>query len=222
MASLCYRPGQWSERTMERCYGMRLVATRPQAIFPWYCLTDHDGHLAVVAVSGTSKIDHWYKANVFFQPVRVGYAGCKAHAGASWACDEIFGDIEGIIEGYRHVVFVGHSFGGSLATLMTLRTPHAMGVTFGAPPILDAELDADVLNLVLDMDVVPRIMGHVYHHAGRSMVIGQGGLADVDRESMMPFIPAVNKILHHHNSYTYSGELKALLYRKDMPSRSPS
>lgn len=196
---------------MQRSYGVRLSRTRKDAQFPWYCATL--GDRAIVAISGTSKMDHWWKTNVFFQPDRLMHTDYTVHAGAARACARMWPDIEATTRDASEVLFLGHSLGGSLATMMALLRKDAMALTFGAPPMFArAPRDAPVFNVALEQDVVPRILGNMYQHAGQMGILRDDDLLIVDALAGVP----VGKL--HHDSRMYVRALKRIGHKNDRPA----
>jgi pimeloyl-ACP methyl ester carboxylesterase len=241
MASLCYYKHQWSSSVIAKRYAMTLEMVRPDAVFPWYCASDPMDGTYYVAISGTNAWKHW-KTNARINQEHL-VKDVYAHAGATHIVRALMPEVRSILEDASCVVFLGHSIGGSMSCLfaMILRDESCKSVkavAIGSPPVLSRRVpDAPVENVLIDLDVVPKILTAIYHYAGSLHVLQpknrkepfhssmpqHSGAFTVDALSgMESFCPPPSQIAEYHVSHTYTRVLRDL--ERSHPSKilSPS
>jgi pimeloyl-ACP methyl ester carboxylesterase len=233
MASLCYYKTRWSPSIVAKRYGMTLERCMPDAVFPWYCASDPKDGTRYVAISGTNAWGHW-RTNARINQERL-FDGLdiSAHAGATRMVRAMMPEVRAVLHDAPRVVFLGHSIGGSMACLFAMVLREEFGIesvralTFGSPPVLSRRVpEAPVDNILIDLDVVPRILTAMYHYGGSLYVLqprrnnkepfhssmpGRPGAFRVDSLSgMESFCPPPSKIAEYHLSHTYTRVLRDL------------
>jgi len=138
--------------------------------------------MAVVAFRGTN-LDEWADLKACFTFWKKPYGAIKVHKGFARCIDRlipnILADLRQVPEGKR-IVFVGHSLGGALATLLSAKHKPDELVTFGAPRVAGKELarylsDIEYHRIVTKHDLVrwlpPNFPFLPYVHSGTRRVL---------------------------------------------------
>lgn len=232
MASFCYYKTKWCRSIVAKRYNMTLEMCMPNAVFPWYCLSDPRDGTFYVAISGTNAWEHW-KTNAQINQERL-KGDIFAHAGATRMVLDMLPDVRTVLQDAPRVVFLGHSIGGSMACLFALvlqdhDTFDSVGaIALGSPPVLSRRIkDAPVENVLIDLDVVPKVLTAMYHYGGSLSVLQPGGrnrkepyhISMPQRagafwveslSGMESFCPPPTKITSYHLSHTYTRVLRDL------------
>lgn len=232
MASFCYYKTKWSSSIVARRYKMTLEMCMPDAVFPWYCMSDPRDGTYYVAISGTNAWEHW-KTNARINQERL-VGDIQAHAGATRMVRDMLPDVRAVITDAPRAVFLGHSIGGSMSCLfaMVLREQEegrrpVSAIALGSPPVLSQRIqDAPVENVLIDLDVVPRVLTAMYRYGGSLTVLQPNRKRDPYHSSMPQrpgafrvdtlagmesFCPPPTRIATYHLSHTYTRVLRDLL-----------
>lgn len=92
-----------------------------------------DGSFAVLAFRGSAQLDDWLvnlEATAEDWP-----QGGRVHEGFQEALDDVWAEIESVLDGGTPVFYTGHSLGGALATLAASRRPPRALYTYGSPRV---------------------------------------------------------------------------------------
>lgn len=138
--------------------------------------------MAVVAFRGTN-LDEWDDLKACFTFWKKPYGAIKVHKGFARSIDRlipnVLADLRQVPEGKR-IVFVGHSLGGALATLLSAKHKPDELITFGSPRVAGKELaryldDIEYHRIVTKYDLVrwlpPNIPFLPYVHSGTRRVL---------------------------------------------------
>lgn len=129
-----------------------------------------------MVIQGTNALEQWrFNVNIAAAPYAQKY---WAHKGAVQATERIWASLRDYVSIEDHVVFVGHSMGGTIAGLLALKRPDVFeAVSFGSPPVLKPQNvpEAPVLNVLDAGDIVPFVTYALgYRFAGDVYVIDPG------------------------------------------------
>ena len=227
MASLCYYKHKWCRSIIANRYAMDLEFCMPDAVFPWYCMSDPRDGTHYVAISGTNAWEHW-RTNAQINQVNL-VKNVHAHAGATRMVHTLLPDVRSVVQDAPRVVFLGHSIGGSMSCLFAMILQDELksvgAMAFGSPPVLSQRVpDAPVENVLIDLDVVPKILTAIYHYGGSlnvlqpereepyhaSMPQGPGAFRVHALSGMESFCPPPNRISEYHLSNKYVRVLREL------------
>jgi hypothetical protein len=188
---------------------------------------------AVVAFRGTDANREWVEAVAFSQ---IDWGMGRVHKGFATALDSVWNpimaglfDVDAV---NKRIWLTGHSLGGSLATLATLRLTHLgfephMTVTYGSPRVMDAvaakTLASPVLRVVNNEDAVPDFpwpnLLDTYVHVGELVfLLASGDVAEprhsahlarrIDRANTIGEGILPSGIMHDHLMTSYLKKLK--------------
>jgi len=232
MAAFCYYKHKWSSSTIAKRYAMILEFCMPDAVFPWYCMSDPKDGTHYVAISGTNAWEHWRTNAQIHQKHLV--KNVYAHAGATRMVRDMLPEVRSVVRDAPRLVFLGHSIGGSMSCLfaMILRDElkSVSAMAFGSPPVLSQWIpDAPVENVLIDLDVVPKVLTAIYHYGGSlnvlqpereepyhaSMPQRPGAFRVQSLSGMESFCPPPSQIAEYHLSNKYVCVLRHL-YNKTL------
>lgn len=163
--------------------------------------------MAVVSFRGT-QLDDKADLKTCFTFWKESYGEVKVHKGFANAIrnliPNIMTDLSHVAD-HKRVYFVGHSLGGALATLLTVKVKPDELVTFGAPRVAGPELevylsDVEHHRITTKYDLVRLLPPHIpyalpYMHTGKERVLD------------VPWSWNPKKFIHPHLLITYLNAL---------------
>jgi len=169
--------------------------------------------MAVVSFRGT-QLDDKADLKTCFTFWKESYGEVKVHKGFANAIrnliPNIMTDLSHVAD-HKRIYYVGHSLGGALATLLTVKVKPDELVTFGAPRVAGPELeeylsDVEHHRIITKYDLVRKLPPHIpyilpYKHTGKERVL------------TVPWSWKPKEFIHPHLLVTY---LNALLEEENI------
>ncbi len=125
-----------------------------------------DGSFAVLVFRGTDALEDWL-VNLEITAEEWPQGGC-VHEGFQEALDDVWTEIESVLDGDQPVFYTGHSLGGALAQLAASRRPPRALYIYGSPRVGDRDFvatlkDVPVFRVVNNRDVVTALPPSLPH-----------------------------------------------------------